>query len=130
MKTVLAHGVFDLLHSGHVDYLQQCRDFGDRLIVSVLADRFVKKPYLINAQATRLAMLASLKAVDCVILCQAEGPQEVLRTWKPDIYARNDEYKDRSKPEYELCKELGIRVAFTVTHPPHTSDLIARIKAL
>lgn len=130
MTTVLAHGVFDLLHSGHVDHLEQCKAFGDKLIVSVVSDRFVSKRYLINDEATRMKMVMSLKVVNGVFLCDDIGPQELLKLLKPDIYARNDEYEDRSKPEFEICDALGIACKFTVTHPPHTADLVARIKAL
>ncbi len=94
MKTVLAHGVFDLLHLGHVIHLEQAKAFGDRLFVSVLTDRFVKKPYRINNQDTRRAMVAALRC------------------------------------EYAICARLGIMTKFTVTSPPHTSDLITKIKAL
>lgn len=73
-------------------------------------------------------MLESLKFVDAVILCQAPGPQEILRKWTPDIYARNDEYLAQDRPEYEVCRELGIEVVFTKTVPPHTSDIIERLR--
>ncbi len=126
-RTILAHGVFDLLHSGHVDHLQQARRFGDYLIVSVLADRFVKKQYLINEQRTRLYMVEALGCVDEVALCDAPGPQPLLQKFKPYIYVRNDEYQDQTKPEYALCQKLGIKLGFTRTVPPHTSELIERI---
>ena len=131
MKTVLAHGIFDLLHSGHVVHLMQCRSFGDRLIVSVLADAFVakaRKPH--DNELERAYMVGALRCVDRVVICRAPGPEDLLHTLKPSIYVRNDEYLDQNKPEYITCRELGIDVAFTRTIPPHTSDLIAKIKAL
>ena len=128
---VLAHGVFDLFHPGHVEYLRQAAAFGDYLIVSVVADAYVSKPRpLIYIEAQRMFMVASQACVDAVVLCQAPGPENILRARRPDIYARNDEYLAGDKPEYAICRELGIKTIFTVTKPPHTTDLIARIKSL
>lgn len=130
MIRVLAHGVFDLLHSGHVKHLQQVKNLGDHVTVSVVSDKFVRKPFLLNDQATRMLMVGALKYVDAVVLCDDIGPSEILRTLRPDIYVRNDEYWGQTKPEYEVCKNLGISVLFTKTYPPHTADIIKKIKAL
>lgn len=130
MRTVLAHGVFDLLHSGHIAHLQQARSFGDYLIVSIVSDKFADKGRaLINDQRERMFSVGALKCVDEVVLCDAVGPQELLRRLRPYIYVRSDEYIDQSKPEFDLLKELGIAVGFTRSIPPHTTDLIARIVA-
>jgi len=129
MKTVLAHGVFDLLHSGHVSHLMQCKSFGDFLIVSVVADKFVrKKRKLVCNELERTYMVGALKCVDQVVLCEAEGPDHLLARFRPYIYVRNDEYVLQNKPEYSIAKSLGIRVAFTRTQDPHTTDLLARIR--
>ena len=130
MKTVLAHGVFDLLHSGHIAHLMQCKSFGDYLIVSVVADVFVSKPQLIDSQLDRVFKVNALRCVDHVVLCEAPGPEYLLRRLKPCIYVRNDEYVRQHTPEYVTCRELGIQVGFTKTTSPHTSDLIQRIKAI
>lgn len=128
MKVVLAHGVFDLLHSGHIAHLMQCRSFGDYLIVSVLADKFVaKKRKTIDDQRDRMFKVSSLRCVDEVVLCNGAGPLDLLQKHKPYIYVRNDEYLEQDKPEYAICKELGIKVGFTRTVPPHTSAIVERI---
>jgi cytidyltransferase-like protein len=128
MKVILAHGVFDLLHSGHVAHLLQARAFGDSLIVSVIADKFVKKGHkVINDERERVFMVGALACVDRVILCQAPGPQDILESLKPTMYVRNDEYIAQDKPEYALCKQLGIAVGFTRTFPQHTTSLAHRI---
>lgn len=129
MKLVLAHGVFDLLHSGHIAHLMQCRSFGDYLLVSVLADLHVaKERKCIDDQLDRMFKVSSLRCVDEVILCNEPGPGYLLRTIKPYIYVRNDEYMYQNKPEYVDCRALGIKVGFTKTVPPHTTNLIERIK--
>lgn len=127
-RRVLAHGVFDLFHSGHIAHLLQAKAFGTHLTVSVLADAFFKKKRkLIQHQAERAFCVASLRCVDAVLICNAEGPTEILKDLQPDIYVRNDEYFQQTAPEYALCRELGIQVGFTRTMPPHTSDLINQI---
>ena len=73
-------------------------------------------------------MVSRLKGVAQVILCPGVGPEALLQELKPDLYIRNDEYQDQSKPEYKLCRSLGIKVVFTRTVPPHTSELIERIR--
>ena len=128
MRTVLAHGVFDLMHSGHIAHLMQCRSFGDYLVVSVLADAHVmKKRKCIDDQLDRLFKVSSLRCVDEVVLCNEPGPGYWLHRLKPYIYVRNDEYLLQSASEYNDCKELGIRVGFTKTVPPHTSSIVERI---
>ena len=129
MRVVLAHGVFDLLHSGHISHLMQCRSFGDYLIVSVLADAHVaKKRGVIDDELDRMFKVSALRCVDEVILCDDVGPLTIIRNLKPYIYVRNDEYFSQQKPEYRVCKELGIKVGFTKTAPPHTSTIVERIR--
>lgn len=129
MRTVLAHGVFDLLHSGHLAHLHQARQFGDRLVVSVLADRFVTKRETIYKQGDRIFILRSLRQVDEVILCDAPGPELIIAELKPDIYVRGDDYIWKTMPESPLLESLGIKVRYTASIPPHTEDIIARIVA-
>lgn len=129
MKVVLAHGVFDLLHSGHIAHLMQCRSFGDYLLVSVMADKFVEKGReLIDDEKDRMFTVSALRCVDEVILCNGTGPMQILHNRKPYIYVRNDEYLAQDKPEYRVCKDLGIRVGFTKTVGPHTSTKVERIR--
>lgn len=129
-KLGLTHGVFDLLHAGHMEHLRQCSLLCDRLIVSVLADRYVTKDFIINDERTRLFQLSRLRGVNEVVLCEAFGPWDLLRDRKPDLYIRKDEYSEQKEPEYEVCKELGITCAFTKTVPPHATEIIERIWAL
>jgi len=130
MTTALTHGVFDLLHSGHMEHLKQCSEYADRLIVSVVADRFVTKKFIIQDERTRMFQVSRVKGVCEVVLCEAHGPWDLLRSIKPDIYIRKDEYWQQDKPEYEVAKELGIKCLFTKTVPPHTLELVQRIWSL
>ena len=128
MKVVLAHGVFDLLHPGHIEHLQQARAFGDSLFVSVVPDRFAQKGRsLVYNEHERLFMLRSLRFVDDAILCRGPGPEYLLEALRPDIYVRGSEYAAQDRPEYALVKELGIEVGFTKPIPLHTTNLLTRI---
>ena len=84
---VLCHGVFDLVHYGHIEHLQEAKAQGDVLVVSVTAARYVNKgpgrPYFKDQQ--RLAFLAQLECVDYVILSEAVTVHEVVKYVQPDI---------------------------------------------
>ena len=130
MTTALTHGVFDLLHAGQMEHLRQCKYFADRLVVSVVADRFVTKQFVIQDERTRMFQVSMVKGVDEVVLCDEFGPWDLLRTLKPDIYIRKDEYQAQTAPEYKVAAELGIKCLFTKTTPPHTAELVQRIWSL
>lgn len=102
----------------------------DRLIVTVVPDRFVNKGFVINDERTRVFQVSMVKGVHEVILLDQPGPWDVLRLSRPDLYIRKDEYRDMLQPEYEVAKELGIECVFTVTVPPHARELIQRIWAM
>lgn len=90
LKIVLAHGIFDLLHYGHMRYLEQSRALGDLLIVSVVADKFVQKgpSKPVYNQNVRLYSIAALEYVDYAVLCDDFGPWDILETLQPQIYSR------------------------------------------
>lgn len=114
MKIVLAHGCFDILHYGHLQYLKSAKRLGDFLIVSVTSDKFVNKgpgrPVFTLRQ--RMEMLKALRFVDQVIASNAPTPEKVIKRWKPHIYVKGIEYKGRL-PEQSLVESLGGRVHFT-----------------
>jgi rfaE bifunctional protein nucleotidyltransferase chain/domain len=99
MKTVLAHGVFDVIHAGHLAYFRAAKKFGDRLVVSVTTDRYVNKgpgrPYFTTA--VRADMLKSLSIVDEVIISDSPTAVESINRIKPDFYVKGPDYKDFSK---------------------------------
>jgi len=91
---VLCHGVYDLLHYGHIEHLQEAKEQGDILVVSVTAAKYVNKgpgrPYFNDQQ--RMAFLASLEIVDYVVLSEAVTVNEVVKYVQPDIYVKGQEY--------------------------------------
>lgn len=121
-KIVLCHGVYDLLHYGHIEHLQEAKQQGDLLVVSVTAAVFVNKgpgrPYFNDKQ--RMAFLESLEIVDYVILSEAVTVHEVVQYVQPDIYVKGQEYAEAQKDltgnigsEQAIVEQYGGRIYFT-----------------
>ena len=95
-RLVLTNGCFDLLHTGHVSYLQQARDLGDALLVAVNSDRSVqelKGPMRpLNSEKDRAEVLAALRCVDHVAIFDELRVTEVIRKLKPAIYVKGGDY--------------------------------------
>ena len=129
MKVVLVHGVWDFLHVGHVNHLKRARAFGDYLVVSVVPDRHATKGKPIYDEKARVRLLKELRCVDKVVLCDGPGPQKLIRRLAPDVYVRGADYRGKRTPEEDVLAKLGIPIKYTVSTPPRTSEIIARIRA-
>jgi len=135
-KTIVhCHGVFDLLHIGHIRYFEQARNFGDVLVVTVTPDRFVDKGDKRPAFTERLRAeaIASLNVVDFVAVNKWPTAEETLRVIKPDVYAKGSDFKsvdgDRTGKlalEQQVCEELGIELRFTQDIVFSSTNLINR----
>ncbi len=119
---VLCHGVFDLLHMGHVRHLQQAKNNGDVLVVTITADAFVNKgpgkPAF--SEHLRAEMLSALSCVDWVGVNNAPDATPVLTAIKPDVYAKGADYVDAGADvtgkillEREIVEANGGRIVFT-----------------
>ncbi|MGH8015342.1 MAG: D-glycero-beta-D-manno-heptose 1-phosphate adenylyltransferase [Candidatus Zixiibacteriota bacterium] len=110
-KIVFTNGVFDILHRGHVDYLQTAKAAGDYLIVGLNSDRSVKRlkgPHRpIQNQDDRATIVASLKPVDFVVLFDESTPESLIRTIKPDVLAKGADYKFSQIVGAEFVKSYG-----------------------
>jgi len=97
-KIVLTNGCFDILHPGHIRYLQQARELGDRLIVLVNSDASVKRlkgpERPVNSLQYRMEMLAALECVDWVLAFENDTPKEEIDLLLPDILAKGGDYTD------------------------------------
>ena len=130
---VLANGCFDVLHVGHVRYLEGARREGDLLVVAVNSDSSVRalkgsgRPIL--PAAARAELVAALAAVDCVVLFDDLTVEPLLEALRPDVHAKGTDYTTDTVPEREVAARLGIRVVI-VGDPKHhsTRELLARIR--
>jgi rfaE bifunctional protein nucleotidyltransferase chain/domain len=132
-RIVFANGVFDLLHVGHVRYLQAARAEGDVLVVGVNSDRSTRtlkgegRPVL--TEQARAALVAALAAVDYVILFDEPDVKPLLRALRPDVHVKGTDYTPESVPERDLAASLGIRVAIVGDPKQHsTRGLLERLR--
>ncbi|MBY0522096.1 MAG: adenylyltransferase/cytidyltransferase family protein [Gemmataceae bacterium] len=129
-KVILCHGVFDLLHMGHIRYLQRARELGDALVVTVTPDRFVNKgPHRpAFGEEVRAAALAALECVDHVAVNTWPTAVETLRLLKPNIYAKGAEYRDKRTPEIvveeETVREVGAEIVYIDDFTSSSSQLL------
>lgn len=132
---VFTNGVFDILHRGHVSYLAQARSLGASMVVGVNADASVRmlgkgddRP--LNAEADRLALLASLESVDLVVLFSEKTPVELIAQIKPDIYVKGGDYEIDTLAETALVKIWGGKAyAIPFLHDRSTTALLRKIRA-
>ena len=132
-KTIaFANGCFDLLHVGHVRYLQGAAAEGDRLIVAVNDDRSVLmlkgpgRPVL--AAADRAELVAALRGVDYVILFGDPNVERLLTLVRPDVHCKGTDYTVDTVPEREVVHAYGGRTAIVGDSKRHsTRDLLARL---
>jgi len=110
-KVVFTNGCFDILHAGHVSYLEQARAQGDRLVVAINTDESVTqlkgigRP--INSADRRLAVLAGLAAVDWVTCFEGETPEALLAEVKPDILVKGGDYDKKGVVGWEIVESYG-----------------------
>ena len=104
-KIVLCHGVFDVLHIGHIKHFEDAKKNGDILVVSVTTDKFVNKgfdrPYF--NQKLRMEMIASMSCVDYVVLSNYSTAVEVINFVRPNIYFKGSDYRNMKK---DLSKNI------------------------
>jgi rfaE bifunctional protein nucleotidyltransferase chain/domain len=129
-RVVHCHGVFDLLHIGHIRYLQKARALGDLLVVTLTPDQFVNKGTHRPAfnEQLRLDALAALDCVDFVALNDGPTATEVIRRLKPDSYVKGAEFRDRKTPELlaeeKAAAEVGATLEFIEDVTSSSSHLI------
>jgi rfaE bifunctional protein nucleotidyltransferase chain/domain len=131
-RVVLANGCFDLLHVGHVRYLEGARREGDILVVGVNSDASTSRlkgpgrPVL--SEAARAELVAALAMVDAVVIFAEPDVGALLRDLRPDVHAKGTDYTAETVPEREIAAQLGIRVAIVGDPKRHsTRELLARL---
>jgi len=131
-KVVLANGCFDILHVGHVRYLEGAHKLGDVLVVAINSDRSVRalkgddRPILNENE--RVALVSALRCVDHVVVFDEGDVTRVLDVLKPSVHAKGTDYTEATVPEREQVLAYGGQVRITGDPKDHsTRDVIRRI---
>lgn len=132
-KIVMTNGCFDILHSGHVIYLEKARSLGDRLIIAVNDDLSVKRlkgpTRPLNNLEARMLILASLRAVDWVVPFSEDTPDRLIKAVTPDILAKGGDYKAEEVVGYDHVTKFGGKVVIVPFEEGFsTTGLINNIK--
>ena len=131
-SVVFTNGCFDLIHGGHIEFLQKAKAFGEILIVGLNSDSSVRglkgegRP--IKAAEERANILASLKFVDYITIFNEPTPENLIRDIRPDILVKGDDYKIEEVVGREIVESYGARVELVpVVKGLSTSDTVAKI---
>lgn len=129
----LANGCFDLVHVGHVRYLQAASAEADRLVVAINDDRSVGalkgpgRPIL--SARDRAELVAAIRGVDYVVIFSEPNVTSLLLALKPDVHCKGTDYTVDTVPERDTVREYGGRIAIVGDPKDHsTQDLLARIR--
>lgn len=115
-RIVFTNGCFDILHAGHVEYLNKARSFGDCLVLGLNTDASVRsnkgpsRP--INNELNRAKVAGALQAVDYVVLFGEKTAEDLIAKVKPDVYVKGGDYTLATLPEAKIVQSYGGRVEF------------------
>ena len=128
-KIIFTNGCFDILHVGHISYLQKARNLGDLLVVGLNSDRSVRalkgESRPINSQKDRALMLAALEFVDFVIIFDEDTPLNLIKTLRPDILVKGADYEGKEVVGSNFVKEVKL---IDFIDGKSTTNIINRIK--
>lgn len=134
LTVVLTNGCFDVLHAGHVRYLEGARALGDMLVVAVNSDKQVSRlkgdgrPLL--PERERAELIASLEAIDLVTIFDEPTVTELLLALRPDVHAKGTDYSEETVPERDVVLSYGGRVAIVGDPKNHsTSELLRKVSS-
>jgi rfaE bifunctional protein nucleotidyltransferase chain/domain len=130
---VFANGCFDVLHAGHIRYLQGAAELGDVLVVAINGDVQVKalkgvgRPIL--GENDRAELVASIAVVDFVTIFDEPTVEQLLLAIKPDVHAKGTDYTQETVPERDVVRSFGGRVAIVGDPKNHsTSEMLKRFR--
>lgn len=134
-KIVFTNGCFDILHAGHVRYLEKARSFGDCLVLGLNTDASVRgnkgpaRP--INEELDRAEVVGALKAVDYVVLFGEKTAETIITKVRPDVYVKGGDYTLETLPEAKIVQSYGGRVEFVqMVAGRSTTNVIKKIEQL
>ncbi len=132
-KIVFTNGCFDIIHAGHVDYLEKAKSLGDFLVVGLNSDESVKrlkgKERPINSQEERMKVLSALKYVDLVIIFDEDTPERLIKEIKPDVLVKGGDWSIENIVGADFVKSYGGKV-YTIdfVYNTSTTKIISKIK--
>lgn len=131
-KIVFTNGCFDILHLGHLTYLMQARDLGNRLVIGLNTDASVQKlkgpQRPVQSQEARGLILAALRFVDAVVLFDEETPENLIRQVRPNILVKGSDYEGKTIAGADFVKQQGGEVVlldFVAGHS--TTSILSKI---
>ncbi len=134
-RVVFTNGCFDILHRGHITYLNRAKALGDLLIVGLNSDASVRRlkgaHRPINTLEDRVQVLSALGSVDHIIAFDEDTPEDLIRALRPDVFVKGGDYSRETLPEASLVESLGgtVRILAYVEERS-TTNIIARIRAV
>ncbi len=131
-RTVLANGCFDILHAGHVRYLEGAAQLGDTLVVAVNSDRSVRqlkgKGRPILNEDDRVVLVSALECVDYVVVFDGTDVSEVIEVLRPSVHAKGTDYTEATVPEGDQVRGYGGEVRIAGDPKDHsTKDILGTI---
>jgi D-glycero-beta-D-manno-heptose 1-phosphate adenylyltransferase len=132
-RLVFSNGCFDILHMGHVDYLEKARALGDKLIIGVNTDASVSRlkgpSRPLQDEMSRARIMASLLFTDAVVLFDEETPYELIKAILPDILVKGDDYAVENIVGYDVVIKNGGQVkTIELVKGYSTTNVVAKIK--
>jgi len=134
-RVVFTNGVFDILHPGHLRYLQHARSLGDALIVGLNADASVRRnkgpERPINLQEERAEVLEALECVDAVVLFEEDTPDRIIKAIQPDILVKGADWGENAIVGRDTVEARGGKVVrVPIEEGYSTTEIIRKIRAL
>lgn len=132
-KIVFTNGVFDILHTGHVDYLSKARDLGHFLVLGLNTDASVKRlnkgpERPINNEKARATVLGALECVDAIVLFDEETPYNLIKAIQPDVLVKGSDYVTENIVGYDIVKAKGGEViTIDLSQGFSTTNIIKKI---
>jgi rfaE bifunctional protein nucleotidyltransferase chain/domain len=133
LRVALANGCFDILHAGHVRYLEGARREADVLVVAVNGDESVRRlkgpGRPLTPEGDRALLVAGLRSVDHLVIFGEDDVTRILLSLRPDVHCKGTDYTPDTVPEREVVRSYGGRVAIVGDPKDHdTKHILARIK--
>lgn len=131
-KVVFTNGCFDILHVGHISYLENAKKQGDLLIVGVNSDASTKRlkgpTRPVNSETDRATMLSALKSVDYTVIFEEDTPEDLIAYLKPTIHVKGGDYKKENLPETKIVEAYGGKVVIlNFVEGKSTTNIIKKI---